>query len=40
VKKSAEANNLAEFKEIPVKFVQSGAEILFNADHDNLVNLA
>jgi D-glycero-alpha-D-manno-heptose-7-phosphate kinase len=32
VQKVAAANNLSEFQEIPVKFVQSGAEILFNGD--------
>lgn len=31
--KVAKANNLSEFREIPVKFVQSGTEILFNGDH-------
>ena len=32
----AKTNNLKEFQEIPIKFVQSGAEILFNADHERL----
>jgi D-glycero-alpha-D-manno-heptose-7-phosphate kinase len=32
VKKVAAANNLVDFQEIPIKFVQSGAEILFNED--------
>lgn len=30
--KIAKANRLSDFRELPVKFVQSGAEILFNAD--------
>ncbi len=29
----ARQNNLSEAREIPVKFVQSGAELLFNGDH-------
>ena len=29
----ARAKNLTEFQEVPVKFVQSGAEVLYNADH-------
>lgn len=33
VQKIAAANSLAEFQEIPVKFIQSGAEILFNGDN-------
>ncbi|MBI4087744.1 MAG: GHMP kinase [Candidatus Liptonbacteria bacterium] len=33
VTKIAKDNNLREFREIPVKFVQSGAEVLYNADH-------
>ena len=32
VTKIAKTNNLKEFQEIPIKFVQSGAEILFNVD--------
>lgn len=28
----AAANNLADFREIPVKFIQAGAEVLFNGD--------
>ncbi|MDO8469644.1 MAG: GHMP kinase [bacterium] len=32
VKRVAAANNLTDFQEIPVRFVQSGAEILFNGD--------
>lgn len=32
LKKVSEKFSLKDFKEIPVKFVQSGAEILFNAD--------
>lgn len=32
VSKIAKENNLAGFQEIPVKFVQSGAEIVFNGD--------
>lgn len=32
VAKVAAENNLTEFKEIPVKFVQAGAEVLFNGD--------
>ena len=32
VAKVATENNLAEFKEIPVKFVQAGAEVMFNGD--------
>ena len=32
VEKAATANDLVDFQEIPVKFTQSGAEILFNAD--------
>lgn len=33
VKKVASEKNLNEFREIPVKFVQSGTEILYNADY-------
>ena len=33
VKKVAAKKNLNELREIPVKFVQSGTEILYNADH-------
>jgi len=33
MKKIAEENNLADFKEIPIKFTQSGTDILFNTDH-------
>ncbi|MBI3589573.1 MAG: GHMP kinase [Candidatus Liptonbacteria bacterium] len=33
VKKVATEKSLNEFREIPVKFVQSGAEILYNGDH-------
>ena len=33
VKKSAEKNNLGYFNEIPVKFVQSGVEIILNTDN-------
>jgi len=33
-RKVAQEERLEEFKEIPVKFVQSGAEVLFNGDHD------
>ena len=32
VNKIAQANNLTEFQEIPVHFVQSGSEILYNGD--------
>lgn len=32
VKKAASVHNLNEMKEIPIKFVQSGAEILFNSE--------
>lgn len=32
VKKIAKEKNLNEFQEIPIKFVQSGAEIVFNGD--------
>lgn len=32
VGKVAKANNLSEFRDIPVKFIQSGTEILFNGD--------
>ncbi len=32
VAKVAAGNNPADFKEIPIKFVQSGAEVLFNGD--------
>ena len=35
----ARANNLEEFREIPVKFVQSGAEVLYNADHLHKLSL-
>ena len=34
VQEVAQKNALHEFKEIPVKFAQSGAEILYNGDHD------
>lgn len=38
MKKVAIKNNLTDSREIPIKFVQSGAEILFNADrHSELV---
>ncbi len=33
VRKAASKNDLADFQEIPVKFTQSGTEILFNGDH-------
>lgn len=33
IKKVAEENNLAEWREIPIRFVQSGAEVLFNGDY-------
>ncbi len=33
VTKTAKASNLGEFQEIPVKFVQSGAEVLYNGDN-------
>jgi galactokinase/mevalonate kinase-like predicted kinase len=33
LQKIAKEKNLAEFQEIPVTFVQSGAEVLFNGDH-------
>ncbi len=33
VQKVAARNGLKEFKEIPIKFVQSGAEIIFNGDN-------
>ncbi len=33
VKTVAEKNNLVGFREIPVEFVQSGAEVLYNGDH-------
>ncbi|RJQ29501.1 GHMP kinase [Candidatus Parcubacteria bacterium] len=29
----AKKHNLTDFREIPIKFVQSGAEVLFNGDH-------
>lgn len=35
VKKVAKEKNLAEFRELPIKLVQSGAEILFNGDYVN-----
>ena len=35
VKRAAADNNLIEFQEIPVKFAQAGAEILYNADYAN-----
>lgn len=35
----AAANNLADFREIPIKFVQSGAEVLYNADHLHRLSL-
>ena len=35
LKKKAQRLSLREFREIPIRFVQSGAEILFNADHNN-----
>ncbi len=31
----AKDKNLTEFQEIPVKFVQSGADVLFNGDHEH-----
>lgn len=31
----AKEKNLDEFQEIPVKFVQSGADVLFNGDHEH-----
>lgn len=33
LKTKAKGLKLTEFKQIPIRFVQSGAEILFNADH-------
>ena len=35
VENVAKENNLQEFQEIPVKFAQAGAEILYNGDHYN-----
>lgn len=35
VSKIAFQNNLIDFREIPIKFVQSGAEILFNGDREH-----
>ncbi len=35
IKRTAKEKNLSEFQEIPVKFVQSGAEIVFNGDEIN-----
>src|SRR3989338_3910111 len=35
LKKKAQSLKLLEFREIPIRFVQSGAEILFNADLKN-----
>ncbi|MDP2598884.1 MAG: GHMP kinase [Candidatus Liptonbacteria bacterium] len=40
VQKIAVSNSLKEFQEIPVKFIQSGAEILFNGDHGQKTTLA
>lgn len=36
----AKANNLSGFQEIPVKFVQSGAEVIFNGDHQEGVRFS
>jgi len=33
IKKVAAEKNLSDFREIPIKFVQSGTEILYNGDH-------
>lgn len=33
VRRVAASNNLSDFREIPVRFIQSGTEIIFNADH-------
>jgi D-glycero-alpha-D-manno-heptose-7-phosphate kinase len=40
VRKVAQEEKLEEFREIPVKFVQSGAEVLFNGDYNNYPVLA
>lgn len=40
VKKVAAENNLPDFQEIPVKFAQAGAEVLYNADHINKTMLS
>lgn len=37
VQKAAKENNLSDFREIPVKFVQSGSEILFNGDQHSVL---
>ena len=39
VSRVASQNNLTDFREIPVKFVQSGAEVLYNADHLHKLSL-
>ncbi len=35
VKKIAAENGLADFQEIPIKFAQAGAEVIYNGDHVN-----
>ena len=40
VKKVAAESNLPDFQEIPVKFAQAGAEILYNGDHANKTMLS
>ena len=37
VANAARAKTLAEFREIPVKFVESGAEVLYNGDQGNSI---
>lgn len=36
LKNIAKKNKLTEFRHVPIRFVQSGTEILFNADHERL----
>ncbi len=40
VQRVAKENNLADFREIPVKFAQAGAEVLYSADRANNVTLS
>ncbi len=39
VSRIAAENKLTDFREIPIKFVQSGAEVLYNADHLHKISL-
>lgn len=40
VKKVAAENNLSDFQEIPIKFAQAGAEVMYNGDYINKTTLS